>query len=336
LAKVRRVLFAGAGLWALVVSVEARAADNRAAAEALFAAGRSAAKRGDVREACTRFRESHRLDPAHGTKLNLAVCEAGLGHLATAWQLLASLMKTLPPDDPRLDIVRERLHDLEPRVPHVRFEAVGRLPLGVAVRSGKLEISESGFGVPIPIDPGTHTFEVTAPGCTSRTYTITLAEGETNTLPISAPSPRQHTPDTAPLNDATRSRALSSRPGKSASLAKDTDAVERARAFRTWGILSLGAAGAALTTGSVAGLQAIERKERMDAECEPNGCSPEGRRAAREGGALASVSTMSFVAGAVLVGAGVTLLVLHSRTRQPGASSRLELGLSGLHVRSDF
>jgi hypothetical protein len=278
------------------------------------------------------------LDPAHGTKLNLAVCEAGLGHLATAWQLLASLMKTLPPDDPRLDIVRERLHALEPRVPHVRFEAVGHLPLGLAVRSGKLEISESGFGVPIPIDPGMHTFEVTAPGCTSRTYTVTLAEGETRTLPIRAPSPRQHAPDSAPLHDATRSRALLSRPGESASLVKvkDTDAVERARAFRTWGILSLGAAGAALTTGSVAGLHAIERKQRMDAECDPGGCSPEGRRAAREGGTLASVSTMSFVAGAVLAGAGVTLLVLHSRTRPPAASSRLELGLSGLHVRSEF
>ena len=63
------------------------AAGNAAAAEALFNQAHAAMSAHDYDTACQRFAESNRLDPAVGTLLNLGVCEAARGRVATAWEL---------------------------------------------------------------------------------------------------------------------------------------------------------------------------------------------------------------------------------------------------------
>jgi hypothetical protein len=68
---------------ARVPAQSADRANDSATAEALFAAGREAIRRGDYQAACPMFAESNRLDPAVGTVLNLAICEEHLGQLAS-------------------------------------------------------------------------------------------------------------------------------------------------------------------------------------------------------------------------------------------------------------
>src|SRR5688572_29187335 len=81
---------------------------DRAAAEALFRAGREAAGRGDYATACQRFEESNRLEPTAGTVMNLANCREQLGQIASAWQRYREAIEKLPAEDERVGIARER------------------------------------------------------------------------------------------------------------------------------------------------------------------------------------------------------------------------------------
>jgi hypothetical protein len=304
---------------ALATSSPAVRADDGAAAEALFEAGRAATKRGDVREACTRFRESHRLDPAPGTSLNLAVCETELGNLAVAWRLLRSLRQTLSSSDPRTLLVRELFANLDPRVPRVVFESVGELPSGLRVTLEGSSITESGFRVAIPVNPGRHTFEITAPGCETISGQVTLREGERRGVAVSAPpsleraSPRR---EGAPALEAERARKAS---------------------LRTWGIFTLGVAGTALAVGAATGIATIDRKNTVDRLCDADGCDDGGVEAAQEGILLSRLSTASFAAGLALAGAGITLVILGRAP--PAAASRslgVHLSLQGILLRGEL
>src|SRR5688500_18545046 len=58
---------------------------DKALAEVLFREGRQLLQRGETDAACEKFAESHRLDEALGTLLNLAVCHESQGRFASAW-----------------------------------------------------------------------------------------------------------------------------------------------------------------------------------------------------------------------------------------------------------
>lgn len=307
--------------YVIALSPELRA-ENQAAAEALFAAGRAAVKAGDMAGACEKFRESQRLDAALGTRLNLAVCEAKLGRLAVAWQLFQSLAKALPAEDPRVELVRDHLKELEPRLPRVTLIAEGTLPSGLTVRIGGVRITESGFGVPIPLDPGRHRVEIDAPGFITRHGVVTLDEGGSLTLGV---QPLLPGPVPAPVDG-----------GASTPSAHRSDTAASVR--RTSGIIVLGVAGAALTTSLATGLAVLDRKQTKDAECDVGGCSQAGIDAAEQGKTLATISTASFLACAALAGAGVVLLVFDGApdSKSTSPSLGLELSALGIGVRANL
>lgn len=92
-----------------------------ATAEALFREGRSAAEAGNYAVACPKFEESHRLDPAPGTLLNLADCEEHRGQILRALQHFHQLHAELPATDERKPIAAARARALELRAPELRI-----------------------------------------------------------------------------------------------------------------------------------------------------------------------------------------------------------------------
>lgn len=163
--------------WA--VSAQAQAP----AAQALFEQGRKALAAGDVVTACERFRASERLEPAPGTKANIADCEERRGHVATAWELNRTALANLARDDPRGEILKRRLAKLEPRLPRVVLSLPATAPKDTTVRDGETTIGiAGGYGVALPLDPGVHHLVISSPSCGSRSVDLTLVEGKTETV----------------------------------------------------------------------------------------------------------------------------------------------------------
>ena len=81
--------------------------------EALFEQGRAAMAAGSYDIACARFRDSDKLDPAVGTRFNLADCEERRGRLATAWSLFRGVLSELAHEDDRRPIAEQRAKPAE-------------------------------------------------------------------------------------------------------------------------------------------------------------------------------------------------------------------------------
>ena len=72
---------------AVATPAVADGAADRAEAKRLFDSGRAAITAGKIEDACTMFEASFKLEPAIGTKLNLADCLERKGLLAAAYRL---------------------------------------------------------------------------------------------------------------------------------------------------------------------------------------------------------------------------------------------------------
>ena len=82
-----RTLFVGVSLTASLAAspVMAQTSDEKAAADALFDAARDLMNAEEYAAACPKFQDSHDLDPAVGTLLNLGLCYKKAGQTASAW-----------------------------------------------------------------------------------------------------------------------------------------------------------------------------------------------------------------------------------------------------------
>src|SRR5262245_62214330 len=118
-------------LWACTLSSATWAQTSaKAAAEALFQAGRAHVERGEIADACKKFEASQSLDPALGTMLHLADCYERLGRTASAWAGFesAASLALAARQTRRLEIARTRSRALEPKLSRVelRVAADGR------------------------------------------------------------------------------------------------------------------------------------------------------------------------------------------------------------------
>jgi hypothetical protein len=184
----------------LVLGLANQAAAQGSAAEALFEEGRKALAAGDLDTACARFRASDKIDPAPGTKANLAECEEKRGHVATAWELNRTALNRLPADDARAAPLKQRIAKLEPRLPKLVLRLADGAPQDTAVSEGAVQLGAAGgFDVPLPLDPGVHHLTITARSHPAKTVDVTLTEGKTETLTVEPAIPEAKvTPEKAP------------------------------------------------------------------------------------------------------------------------------------------
>jgi hypothetical protein len=297
-----------------------------ALAEALFREARRLYEAGDFTQACPKFAESHRLDPAGGTLLNLAVCHEAEGKLATAWaeyqEALAWAKREGRSD--RVDVMLARLGELEPRLVRVSVvvPADARVP-GLEISWDGTELAPAAWGVPMPVDPGSHRLQVRAPGRQPRLVELVVeGPGETKTVtveplaeaPVPPQSPAQRQAAPSPVQPERPAAAPASVPA--AEQAETSTARTLAYVAGGVGVLSLG-------VGAYFGTRALTKMSDSDAECPDGRCSDRGAELSREAVAAAKVSNVMVGVGIVALGASIVLWLSSERPAATGPSGEL-------------
>lgn len=304
--------FALGGLALLLFATPCLAGD--AGAEALFRAGREAAASGDYATACSRFAESHRLEPAAGTVFNLADCHEKRGQVASAWTRYREAKERLPAGDERAAFAAERIAALEPRLPKLLIELAPSASSATVKRDG-VELGAASLGIAVPVDPGAHELVVQMSGRADHSVSIHVAEAESKRVVLEA------------------GPALAAQPSANHNATSSASGSSTATAGFVIG--GIGVAG--IATSLVLGAMVLDRKSTVDRECNGNVCSAEGVDAANSGKTLSTVSTIAFAAGAVGVGVGLYLVLSSKPSPQ---SARIEFvsrpGLTGLALGGRF
>jgi hypothetical protein len=183
--------------WTLSVSIaHAQASDRAAAAEDLFRQGLQLTRSGRFADACPKFAESHRLDPAFGALVNLAACYEKLGRTASAWQAYvdAADLARDKGQTARAKTARDKADRLAPRL--VRLEI--RLAPNVEARG--LEITRNGapfdpalLGHAVPVDPGSYAIVATRQGAEPWTTSVSATRPGQITVEVTGPVAREDT-----------------------------------------------------------------------------------------------------------------------------------------------
>ncbi len=283
----------------------AAGADDKAAAQVLFEEGRRLMDQGKYGDACPKLESSQRLDPGAGTLLNLAACYEKNGQSASAWVTYTDAAVASREHHPDWQKSAEaRAKALYPTLAHVVVD-VPNAPNGVNVtRDGK--VLESGsFGTAMPVDPGHHTIDATAPNKKPFHEEVDVA-------------PKADTRVTIKLEDAPHTE-------ENAPITREHDVTSRSGPVRTIGVAANGVGVAGRVVGGVFGVLAIGRKNDAAPNClsDFSRCNTTGKAAVDDAFTLGTVSTIGFVVGGALAVAGVVMFVL-----APKHTERVTIGLS--------
>jgi hypothetical protein len=297
---------------------ESQSPERVAAAKTLFDQAQAAMDAKNYTEACAKFRASNDAVPRLGTLLNLANCHDLAGNAASAWGAYVdaiNLAKKLGRADYEA-FAEQKKAALEPRLSRLAVTVPPDVKLeGMTITRDGLTIDAGAWGVPLPVDPGVHVIEVTAPHKLRFKGTVKVA-GEHQSVEFKVPK----------LEDAPVAWPSVNQPRV---VERVVEIPSPFTPLRVGGIVagSIGVVGVAL--GVVFGLVANDKYQsalRTNCNNDPNACSPAGVTAGATAHDLASVATGFFIGGLVAVGAGVTLFILGApSSHAPESPSALRL-----------
>jgi hypothetical protein len=281
------------------------AAQDTAAAEALFRRGLAAMEAGRYAEGCSALAESYRLDPKPGALFTLAECRSKEQKIATAVALyddyLAAFAALSPADQARQrgreKIAAEKKRVLGPRVPRL----VLRLPPGVTrtVTRDDVTLRPPALGIPLPVDPGEHQVTSQVVGGAVQRQTIVIGPDEEKVVDLEVAPPRGEPP-------AARPPAAEAPPAYAPAAERPPSS---GGSRRPYAFTALGLGGAGLLVGAATGAAVLSKRAVVASNCVNHICTQAGLDAADSGKTLGGVSTGSFVVGGLgLVAAGILFL----------------------------
>lgn len=291
----------------------AQGGGDKAVAQALFSEALKLMKAGGFAEACPKLEKSQELDPGMGTQYRLAECYEGLGRTASAWALFIEVA-----DDAkragsaaRETQARKRAEALEPKLPGLVIKVEGREgSRGLRVLRNGVAVSTAEWDVRLPVDPGEHSIEATAPGKKAFEQKVSVKEGGTAEVVVPALEAEAVKP-TGPVKEKTVEAAP---PDKGKDNDQNAGSGQRVAAVVVGGVGVLGAA-----AGVVFGVMAKSQWDDALARCQggdPTRCDATGIELGGDAKRSALLSTIGFGVG----GAGLaTAVILWLTAPSPGA-----------------
>lgn len=288
--------------------VRAESSSDKALAQSLFDAAKKLMKEGKYAEACPKLAESHRLDPAGGTLLNLAVCHEKEGRIATAWaefnDALSQAKKEGRAD--REGFAREHIGAIEPRLSRlvVNVAPAAASTNGLTVKIDGVAIGKAAWGMAMPVDPGKHAIEASAPGKKPRVSTVEVgAEADKKSI------------DVAALDDA---------PVETKAVTTTTPVTDTGSSKKTIGFVVGGVGVVALGVGAVFGITAFSKWGERNDNCPNDVCNAKAKEAGDSARSAANIANVGVGVGIVAIGVG-TYLILSSPSAERTASSSSKL-----------
>lgn len=299
---------------------------NKAAAEALFTAGRDLMAAGKFNEACSKFEGSQKLDAGLGTLLYLADCYERANRLASAWATFkeAESIAMGRSDQSRAQVAKDRYTKIEPRLTKVLVKVADGNDTNTVVKHHGHVVPRESWGIALPVDAGDQTVEASSPG--HKTWTTTVhAEGEGVTVPIDVPvlevdnTPK---PETAPPMPAKQAPPPAADQGAETSTGSTQ---------RTIGLVVGGVGVVGVVVGTIFGLKAKSKNDQSKDNCSktnPNDCGSSGVALRNQALDAAKVSTAGFIIGGVALAGGVVLFFT-APSNKPGTAEGPSLRIAG-------
>lgn len=210
-----RAIAVGCSVAFIVVAaaLPARAQDDTALALTLFDQGKKLADAQNYVEACPRFLDSYKLTPKLGTLLNLADCYEKIGKTASAWARFteAIAMAESAHEGERATFAKQHADDLVKSLATLTITAPNTSPNLQITRDGTV-LDLASLDVAVPVDPGAHVIEVSAPKKKTLTLTIIVPKNAAQSLELpeleAVPEPVIAPPPPCEDGDASCGRAF--------------------------------------------------------------------------------------------------------------------------------
>jgi hypothetical protein len=275
-----------------------------AIAEGLFETARSLMNAGKVSEACPKLAESQRLDPRLGTLLNLAACHELEGRTASAWAEYgdAAVRAERAGQQERVKLARDQASKLEARLSRLVIRVAPEDGSDVEIRIDGARLGAATLDVPIPVDPGSRTIEIRAPGKRLWSTSVVVQPGPATATVNAPPLERE-----APVHPS----APAASPREPAPSAPPPQTTTDATSGRTIAAVTAFVVGAgSIGVGSVFGVLAISKESDADTICPGHACSTQDGIDQHEGAARAgTISTVLFGVGIAAIATGAALLL---------------------------
>lgn len=282
-------------------------AADRSAARTLAQEGYAALTTKDYPTAIDRYKRALTLVHAPTLLRDLARAQVGVGKLVEAHENYSVIIREgVAPDAPppwvkAVADAKSEIATITPRLAWVTITVGG--PAHPKVTIDGVPIGEGSLDVKRPEDPGRHEIRAMAQGYYTAKKTVSLNEGESVKIAFEL---EDAPPDAAPKDEEAAG---------SVSVATVVDPAWRKPV--TIGAFAIGGAG--IVVGSVAGILAMSKHNKLAEQCRDKTCYREQKSTYDSYHTMGMISTIGFVAGGVGVGAGVVLLLVkpQSLVQQP-------------------
>jgi hypothetical protein len=299
----------------------ASAQDTEATATALFDEGRKLMAQHHYSDACPKLAESQRLAPSGGTLLNLAECYEHNGQTASAWAAWqgAAARANAAGKAGAEKSALARAAALEPSLARLTVAfAPGSDVSGIEVKRDGIPLDRGELGSALPIDPGSHVIEATAPKKKPWSISVSVAPRQTDArVTVALEDDAQAVAPAAPA-PPTGAEAPAS-PAESTDTARSTTG----KTQRIIGVV-VGAAGiVGLGVGTAFYFSAKSKNDEALQNCRTSTlCSMKGLTLTSDARSAATAATVALVVGGAAVAAGVVVWLTAPRSH-PASGLRL-------------
>lgn len=320
-----RALGVAVAILATVSSAKAQSTgSDKVTAEALFEDARKLVADRRYAEACPKFADSQRLDPSAATLLNLASCWEKAGRTATAWATYKEAASAANAAGRKDYVVAAQRHaeGLAPLLSRLTVNVPTPVD-GIQVKRDGINLERAEWGSALPVDPGTHTVEASAPGHKPWSATVDVAQNgalATAAVPALEALPADAAPAAPPPAVVPSSTPAAPPPDS----APTESGAGNASPQRTIGWVLGGAGVAGLAAGTIAAVVAKSKYDTSVDHCEStnhNLCTQQGldeRSSARTAG---DISTVAFVVGGAALAGGLVLWITAPNGRKTKESA---------------